>query len=689
VDDFTQFGGAAEGLAPTSNSTVATRAIRQLGLCLVVALAYYGGVRLGMAFTFSSEPVSTLWPPNAILSAALLFTPVRAWWAVLLMVFPAHLAAEIGQGVPNSMSVCWYVSNSTEAILGATLLRQLLGRLPRLDSARDVATLIVAVGMLSPTATSFLDTAFVALIGWRYDHSYWQVWETRTLSNSLAALTILPLALACAPGAIRTMRTMRRVDVLETGALLAGLTAASMAVFLQTHETSHSPMLLYAPLPFLIWAAVRCGACVVSLCTGIMSLFAIVGVLHGEGPFAAHSPEHAARALQTFLITGSASLMLLAAALSELRKTRSLALSRLERLNLALESAKMGTWDWDLTQDRLSWTAVSIGSQKALARSESLAPRELLSRIHADDRALLVSAFDRPDGRECEAEFRIREPNDRMAWIQVRGRAIEDCHGQRHHMIGIYSDVTRRKAKEAQLVMQREQIARLNRGLLVGALSGSLAHELLQPLTAVRNNAAAARALLNRARPDLHTIKDALGDIVRGNERMIKIVQQMRALFERRELACQQIDVNECIEGVMALERGFLVAHEVTADLRLDVGIPTVAMDAILLQQVLGNLIVNACESMLQNPATERNIEVVTKSHQDGVEIVISDSGTGIKDTEQIFEAFFTTKDHGIGLGLAICRMILTTHGGSLWAVNNPARGASLHMTMPAACAAW
>ena len=109
----------------------------------------------------------------------------------------------------------------------------------------------------------------------------------------------------------------------------------------------------------------------------------------------------------------------------------------------------------------------------------------------------------------------------------------------------------------------------------------------------------------------------------------------------------------------------------------------------IRLQQVLANLIVNACESMLQNPATERNIEVVTKSHQDGVEIVISDSGTGIKDTEQIFEAFFTTKDHGIGLGLAICRMILTTHGGSLWAVNNPARGASLHMTMPAASAAW
>jgi two-component system, LuxR family, sensor kinase FixL len=212
-------------------------------------------------------------------------------------------------------------------------------------------------------------------------------------------------------------------------------------------------------------------------------------------------------------------------------------------------------------------------------------------------------------------------------------------------MIGIYSDVTRRKSKEAQSVMQREQLARLSRGLLVGALSGSLAHGLLQPLTAVRNNAAAARALLVRPRPDLRTIKDALVDIIHGNERMIKIVQQMRALFERRELASQRVDVNECIESVMALERSFLVAHEVTVDLRLAGGLPTIAIDAILLEQVLVNLIVNACESMLHTPVVERKIEIVSRSHQDGVEIVISDFGTGIEDTEQIFEPFFTTKD--------------------------------------------
>jgi len=110
--------------------------------------------------------------------------------------------------------------------------------------------------------------------------------------------------------------------------------------------------------------------------------------------------------------------MLLAAALAELRETRSVALSRLERLNLALESAKMGTWDWDIAKERLSWTAVSAAAEKVLAGSESLTPREMLNRIHADDRALLVDAFERFDGRECEAEFRIRRSNGRIDWIQ-------------------------------------------------------------------------------------------------------------------------------------------------------------------------------------------------------------------------------------------------------------------------------
>jgi two-component system, LuxR family, sensor kinase FixL len=683
VDDFGQIGVGAELRTRTSNSTVSPGVLRTLALCFVVAIAYYGGVRLGMAITLSSEPVSTLWPPNNILLTALLFMPVRTWWAVLSVVFPAHIAAEVGFGVPTSMSACWYVSNSAEAILGALLLRHFLERLPRLDRARDVATLILVAGMLAPAATSFLDAAFVALIGWRYT-SYWQVWEARTLSNSLAALTLLPLALTCAPGAVRKVRGMRRTDMLETAVLLAGLSAVSAAVFLQTHPTSQSPTLLYAPLPFLIWAAIRRGASVVAMCIGILAVFAIGGVLHGEGPFTAEGPEHAARALQTFLITAAASLMLLAGALAELRETRALALSRLERLNLALEAAKMGTWDWDLAQDRVSWTGISAGN-KVLAVSESVASRELLKRVQADDRPLLVHAFTYFDGRECEAEFRVRERNGSIAWINTRGRAVADGDGGRHRMIGVYSDVTRRKSEEAQLIMQREQIARFNRGLRMGALSGSLAHELLQPLTAILSNAEAAHALVHQAPPKTRIIDDALADIIAATVRMKKIIEQMRSLFERPEPDSQRIDVNECIAGVMALERSFLVAHGVTAAVRLGIRLPTVAINAVLLQQVLINLIVNACDAMVGNPATERNIEIVSKSDEGEVEMVISDSGTGIENTEQIFEAFFTTKEHGIGLGLAISRMILIAHGGSLWATNNPTRGASLHISLPAA----
>ena len=184
MDDFTRFDAAAQGLTPPARSPVFVSVLlRQAALSLVVAIAYYGGVHLGMALTFATEAVSTLWPPNAILLTALLFTPLRTWWAVLLAVLPAHLASQIELGVPTSMSVCWYMSNSAEALVGAGLLRHYLDRLPRLDSVRDVATLILIAGVLAPAATSFLDAGFVALVGWRYS-AYWPVWEARTLSNS-------------------------------------------------------------------------------------------------------------------------------------------------------------------------------------------------------------------------------------------------------------------------------------------------------------------------------------------------------------------------------------------------------------------------------------------------------------------------------------------------------------------------
>jgi two-component system, LuxR family, sensor kinase FixL len=659
---------------------------------LLAAVGYGVGVRLGMALTLTSEPVSTLWPANAFLSFVLLLTPPRKWWLVLLCAFPAHLLAEVDAGVPLSMSVLWFVSNSAEAGLCAALLLRFLYGPPRLDRVRDVSLLVAVAGIVAPVLSSFLDAGFVALNGWRYA-GYWQVWEPRTLSNSLGALIVIPLIAAlCAPGTWRRVRQMRVADWLEALLLIAGLSIVSILVFQQPHLPNQSPVLIYAPLPFLILAAVRQGTGFVALCTAIVALLAIQGLIHGHGPFTDPNPERAALALQTSLVITSVSLMLLAAALAELRHARGLALSRLAHLDLALTAAKMGTWQWDLEQDRISWSGIDAEASATL-RSGSAWPRDFLKHVAPDDRSALIRTFHEPPPGTCEAEFRLRNDAGSFLWISAQGKAVRGAQHEQRGVIGVYGDITRRKSEEADRAIQSEQVARLSRASLLGVVSGALAHDLLQPLTAILGNTDAALVLLRRQAANVpaaergagsETIEEALADVRTESLRMIEIIRNTRALFERGEVSRDLVDVNECVEAALRLERSYLIARGATIDLRLAPGLPRVVISGVELQQVLINLIVNACEAMDQTPAQQRRIEMQTFAGDGGVEIVVADSGVGLKNAQRIFEPFFTSKPHGIGLGLAICRAIITAHWGKLWATNRPTGGAALHVLLPA-----
>src|ERR1700737_1379317 len=159
---------------------------------LLVFTAYYVGAKIGFALTFQPHPVSVLWPPNSILLAALLLTPVRVWWVILLAAFPAHLSAQLQSNVPPAMIFCWFISNSCEALIGAGCVRYLMERPVRFDRLRNVGIFIFFAAFLAPFLSSFVDAAFVAINHFGED-SYWQVWRIRCTSNVLAALTLLPL----------------------------------------------------------------------------------------------------------------------------------------------------------------------------------------------------------------------------------------------------------------------------------------------------------------------------------------------------------------------------------------------------------------------------------------------------------------------------------------------------------------
>lgn len=268
---------------------------------LLVFVGYFLGVKLGLALTFQPHPVSVMWPPNAILLAALLLTPLRAWWFLLLCALPAHLLAELQSLVPLKMVLCWFISNCSEGLIGAAGTRFIIGSTGRFDQVRTVGALFLFAGLIAPALSSFLDAAFVSFNQFG-QQGYWQVWRMRFFSNVFAEMMLVPAIVTWstvrpAPGFVRKLRTSAELAI-----LLLSLLAVSARVFLwEKVGPTTNPTLLYTPLPFLLWVAVRFGPVGTSNAILPVALVSIWGAVHGRGPFISGLPEQNALAIQVFL----------------------------------------------------------------------------------------------------------------------------------------------------------------------------------------------------------------------------------------------------------------------------------------------------------------------------------------------------------------------------------------------------
>ena len=248
------------------------------------------------------------------------------------------------------------------------------------------------------------------------------------------------------------------------------------------------------------------------------------------------------------------------------------------------------------------------------------------------------------------------------------------------------ADITERRRMEQATARQRDELAHLSRVAMLGELSGSLAHELNQPLTAILSNAQAARRFLALSPPRTDKLPEILDDIVKADHRAGAVIQRLRAMLRKEESTREALDLNRLVEESMRLLRSDLLGRHVRADLDVAPGLPSVMGDRNQLQQVLLNLVLNACDAMA-GQATDRRLTVRTRQSAQGlVEVSVSDHGPGIPeaDLDRLFEPFVTTKAQGLGLGLTICRSIVQAHGGRLWASNNVPRGATLHCELRA-----
>ena len=455
-------------------------------------------------------------------------------------------------------------------MLGAALIRGMLGEAPRFDRVRDVSVYLIAAVVIAPVLTSFLDAALVALVGWRYDGDYWAVVRMRLPSNVLAAIIVPPFMIIALRDAPALLRSVSRARWVEGAALLAVLCAVSLAVFHGTRSADEAALFVYAPLPLLIWATLtnRCRWSHYRVLRSWRSC-PLPGLCRAQGPSPLAGPDRAVLSLQIFLIVTASTLMLLAAALAELHEARAVALRREARLDLALRAAHMGAWEWDMLSDRISWRLAAHSGEIVLQSTDSV--DELLERVHRNDRHRLLAAMRaaREEGGAGEVECRFN-CDGRLRWIRGLGKVQREADGQSLAMIGVCIDTTQHKTVEIEQRSQREKLAHLARSATLGELSGALAHEISQPLAAILLNARAAQQEVLKARPDIQELRAIIDDIAADDQRASETIGRLRALFPRDPVQMEQVQIEECIRSILALEHSDLLARNVTVDLHID-----------------------------------------------------------------------------------------------------------------------
>jgi LuxR family maltose regulon positive regulatory protein len=287
-------------------------------IALIVAIAYFVGASIGLAFGFPATQISVIWPPNIVLIVAMLFTPRHLWWVVIAAGLPAEIVGFGFAGALAFVSVLYYASNAGQALLTVLLLKRFCGGAPRLDHFSSTAWFMVIAALVAPAVMSFLLAAILVTIGWIEDG--WVFWQARFLTDALSTLTLIPLALVTLKLDVSNIKRIRPTRYLEAGLLVICLVIIGGLTFgNQFSQATNLLIVLFAPIPLFLWAGLRFGVAGVSLAMLMTAVSSLWNASYGLGPFMAQSPADSVLKLQLFIIEVGVPLILMAALLDERR----------------------------------------------------------------------------------------------------------------------------------------------------------------------------------------------------------------------------------------------------------------------------------------------------------------------------------------------------------------------------------
>jgi signal transduction histidine kinase len=657
---------------------------------LLTALAYYASAEAAFAVgTLSDKIFAPFWPPNVVLFCALLFSTPRRWPLIILACVPPHLLAEYSVGMPFEQSAIAFATNCAVALLNASCLRLLTDRLRLFSTLRNAGIYIVVTVVACPAAAA-LGGAFVQISGGQPIGNYGHYWAQWYASNAVGAATLGPVGIILLERGVRSAWKPFASRPIEAIAAFAMLVLTSVIAFNITPKTvaaAYLPTMLYLPLPLILWTAFRFGVGAASGAVLVTGAILLWNSLNGPNLFTINNSETNVFSLQIFLIGLAVPILLLSTAIEEARRAHLEVREREERMAVAAAASDVGLWLYNYDTGRF-WATDHSRVMFGVPDGRPLDARELLARIEPADRDAAGAAMRHAirDRLPMDVEFRVTDNGGATRWISARARPQIGADGEDTELSGTFADITARKAAEEAALRKQQEIVHLMRVSMLGELSAGLAHELTQPLTAILSNAQAGRMLLGMPNPDTDEIAGILDDIVAEDERAGEVIHRLRALLRKGDVHFETIGMNDLIESTLRLLHSELIGRHVTVKLDLDRGLGQVKGDAVQLQQVLMNLLLNAMDAMEELSPPLRTIAIATRMNErKEIEVRITDGGTGLTASQrQIFQPFFTTKRSGLGLGLSICETIAKSHGGTLSLEDNSGRGATATFRIPA-----
>jgi PAS domain S-box-containing protein len=641
--------------------------------------AYYLAYRDGMSF--SQVTASPFWFPDSILLCALLSSRPRYWSFFVLLTLPLRLLCPFAAELPLWYLLGTFAIDSGKGLLAAFVLRRVVETPARPQTVRDLAVFGAVVVFAVPFVFAFAGAAVRARLG----YPFWPSWEQWFLGDAVAQLVVTPFILYWILGLPQRNWALARQRAGEAGLLVAGMLLTG---FLAAHTDRSSAFFaetrFYAPVPFLFWAAIRFGMPGASGAVAIVAAFVVESAIAGHGPFSGQSQGDVALALQNFLFLRSAPLYVVAILVEQIHADQRSLKESEERFRRMAHSAPVLIWmagpnaiseyvnqTWqDLTGRKLSellgtgWTDV----------------------VHPEDLQWCMDRYNSAFAarQPFEMEYRIRRHDGEYRWVLAKGVPRLEPNGEFAGYVGSAIDITDMKRAEET----NRALAHTQRLAVLGELTGSIAHELRQSLSAISLNAQAAEKLVNLPDPSPDEMREMVSDIRRSVVRADTVISRIREFLRKRSAQMQAIDVNTIVADVLLLAASDAARRGIRIETEFAEGLPPVLGDRAQLQQVLLNLVINGMDAENHLDKAQRRLALKTCLHEGRyAEITVTDSGCGIPEDQLplLFDAFFSTRSDGMGLGLSIARTIVTAHRGRIWAENNDAGGATFHFTVPLA----